>query len=540
MMSQPVAAKRPAWRDPIVAAAVTIILLAELLVVWRALPRALDHDEGEHLRAAAWMASGKTLYRDFAENHTPFLYMILAPFAPPASSDIAATRHYAMVARVLSAIAGIAAVLCIAACASHLAGDAIAILPVLAALLASSWTWLRGVADVRSEPFTLLLFWAGALLVVRASSGSRRAMLAAGAGIGLIAVADLWNPKWPVESLVILGLYARVLWVAAGRRSAGERSAGGSPAGPPPARRWSAFASEPLAVQPAGRRRYYATLLVSLAIAVALPLLALCLALRVTTLRDLAFFSFTYAAAVSRWYRGAVAATSAGGFAFCPAWLMPWFAAIAAAIVIWRRRNMVLVLLLVIAATAEVVLLYPYPHLWPQYLVMWTCVIALLYGVAVSAVGDRPVARASIAAMIVISFIVHEWPRMTQSTGERQWQTMADLQRRLGPGEAAWVRPEELPAAVPAGSYYWYAFDDQVPFSLGYARTAAANGFLPVLGDADLPPCRILAGTNNMHVRLLDGRAVRNLPASKRCMEELVRRGSLTRIAGTPIWEVVR
>ncbi|HSY48868.1 MAG TPA: hypothetical protein VLC46_08660 [Thermoanaerobaculia bacterium] len=532
MTSLPATAKRPLWRDPVVAAAVTIILLAEVLVVWRALPRALDHDEGEHLRAAAWMASGKTLYRDFAENHTPFLYMVLAPFAPAASNDIAATRHYAMVARALSAIAGIAAVLCMAAFASRLAGDAIAGLPVLAALLTSSWTWLRGVADVRSEPFTLLLFWVGALLVLRAVPGSRRAILAAGAGIGLIAVADLWNPKWPLESLVILGLYARVLWAAGGRRSAG-----GSPAGPPPARRWSAFASEPLAVQPAGRRRYY---FASLAIACVLPLLALCVALRVTTFRDLAFFSFTYAAAVSRWYRGAVAATSAGGFAFCPAWLMPWFAAVGAAIVIWRRRNIVLMLSLVIAAALEVVLLYPYPHLWPQYLVMWACVIALLYGVAVSAVGNRPVARASIAALIVISFVVHEWPRMTQSIGERQWQTMADLQRRLGPGEAAWVRPEELPVAAPAGSYYWYAFDDQVPFSLTYARTAAAKGFLPALGDDDLPPCRILAGTDSMHVRLLDGRAVRNLPASKRCMEELVRRGSLTRIAGTPIWELVR
>jgi hypothetical protein len=528
MMSQPVAAKRPAWRDPIVAAAVTIILLAEVFVVWRALPRGLDHDEGEHLRAAAWMASGKTLYRDFAENHTPFLYMILAPFAPVASSDIAATRHYAMVARTLSAIAGIAAVLCIAAFASHLAGDAIAVLPVLAALLASSWTWLRGVADVRSEPFTLLLFWAGALLVVRASSGSRRAILAAGAGIGLIAVADLWNPKWPVESLVILGLYARYLVSGSG---VGGRGSGVG------ASRVGDVSSPPLRPPTPDSRL---PILASLAIACALPLLALCLALRVTTLRDLVFFSFTYAAAVSRWYRGAVAATSAGGFAFCPPWLMPWFAAIAAVIVIWRRRNMVLVLLLVIGAAAEVVFLYPYPHLWSQYLVMWACVIAQLYGVAVSAVGNRPVARASIAAMIVISFVVHEWPRMTQSTGERQWQTMADLQRRLGPGEAAWVRPEELPAAVPAGSYYWYAFDDQVPFSLGYARTAAAKGFLPALADGDLPPCRILAGNDSMHVRLLDGRAVRNLPASKRCMEELVRRGSLTRIAGTPIWELVR
>jgi len=496
-------ARRPPWRDPIVAVAIAVILIVQAIVVWRALPRAIDHDEGEHLRAAAWMASGKTLYRDFAENHTPFLYMILSPLAPT-SDDVVATRHYVMVARALSMIAGIAAVFCIAAIAFALTGDAMAVLLVLAALLATGWTWLRAVADVRSEPYTLLLFWAGALLVVRASSSSsRRAILAAGAGIGLIAVADLWNPKWPLESLVILGLYATCLV-----RSTAKK------------------------------------IVASLAIAGALPLAALCVALRVTTLRDLLFFSFTYAAAVSRWYRGAVTATSAGGFAFCPNWLMPWLAIAAAVIVIWRRRNFIFILLLVLATTIEVVFLYPYPHLWPQYLVMWACVIALLYSVALeaicNAIGNRPAVRAIVAAVIVIAFVAHEWQHVTTSTGERQWRTMADLQRRLGPGETAWVRPEELPMATAAGSYYWYAFDDQVPFSLAYARTAAANGFLPPLGDDDLPPCRILRGIDAQHVRLLDGRAVRNLPASKRCMAELLQRGTIRRIPNTPIYEVVR
>ena len=518
MTTEPVIARRPFWRDPVVAAAVAIMLIVQALVVWRALPRAIDHDEGEHLRAAAWIASGQTLYRDFAENHTPFLYRILAPLAPASSDNIAATRHYAIVARALSALAGIAAVLCVAAIASHLAGDAIAIVPVLAALLATSWTWLRAVADVRSEPYTLLLFWAGALLVVKASSASRRGILAAGSGIGLIAVADLWNPKWPLESLVILGLYAVYL-----------------------------------------RGRERRSILASLGIAALIPLVALCVALRLTTFRDLVFFSFTYASAVSRWYRGAVAATSASGFAFCPTWLMPLGAAIAVAILFWlfsdrsaggppagppparrHRRNNLLVLLLIAAATLEVVLLYPYPHLWPQYLVMWACVVALLYGMAIAAISNRPAIRAIVAAAIVIGFVSHEWPRMTQSPSERHWRTMASLQRRLGPGEAAWVRPEELPVAAQAGSYYWYAFDDQVPFSLAYARTMAAKGFLPEIRDEDLPPCRIARRIDTMHVRLLDSRAVRNLPASKRCMEELVQRGSIRRIEGTPVWEVVR
>ncbi len=524
MTAEQETARRPLWRDPLAAFAVAVILIVQVAVVWRALPRALDHDEGEHLRAAAWMASGKTLYRDFAENHTPFLYMILAPLAPAASDDIPATRHYAMAARALSALAGIAAAVCIAAIAAYLAGDAVAGLPVLAALLATSWTWLRAVADVRSEPYTLLLFWAGTLLVVKASSASRRAILAAGAGIGLIAIADLWNPKWPLESLVVLGLY--IVYLRRDFAVCRAAALGGHLR---------------TALEPGRRgRRLYTGILASLAIAGGLPLLALVIALRVTTLRDLVFFSFTYASAVSRWYRGAVTATSAGGFAFCPPWLLPWGAAIAAAIAAWRRRNIMFVLLLVAAATAEVVLLYPYPHLWPQYLVMWACVVALLYGVAIAAVARQPVVRAIVAAAIVIGFVAHEWTPLMRSAGERSWQTMAALQQRLGPGEAAWVRPEELPAAAPAGAYYWFAFADQVPFSLSYARTASASGFLPALRDEDLPPCRIAAGLDTMHVRLLDSRAVQNLPASKRCMEDLARRGVLRRIAGTPIWEVVR
>lgn len=501
MTPEPATATRPLWRDPIVAAAVAAILIVQAIVVWRALPRALDHDEGEHLRAAAWMASGKTLYRDFAENHTPFLYMILAPLAPATSDDIAATRRYTVLARALSAIAGVAAVLCIAAIAFHLTGDAMAILPILGVLLATSWTWLRGVADIRSEPYTLLLFWAGALLVVRASSSSsRRALLAAGAGIGLIAIADLWNPKWPLESLVILGWYAAHLYKRA------------SP-------------------------RY---VLSSLAIAGSSPLAALLIALRETTLRELIFYCFTYASAVSRWYRGAEGAMPSGGFAFCPPWLMPWTAIVVAAIVIWRRRNIVFVLLLLTAATIEVFILYPYPHLWPQYLVMWACVVALLYGVAIAGVCTRPAVRVIVAAVIVIGFAAHDWPHVIHDIGERPWQRMTALRRLLAPGEAAWVRPEELPAATAAGSYYWYAFDDQVPFTLRYARMEAARGFLPALRDEDLPPCRILRGLDTMHVRLLDSRAVHNLPASRQCMAELARRGSIRRVINSPIWEVVR
>jgi len=69
------------------------IFVVHAWIVCRALPRPLDHDEGEHLRAASWVASGKSIYRDFSENHTPYLYLLLAPLAPHEQS-IEALRHY--------------------------------------------------------------------------------------------------------------------------------------------------------------------------------------------------------------------------------------------------------------------------------------------------------------------------------------------------------------------------------------------------------------------------------------------------------------
>src|SRR5207302_11517009 len=68
---------------PRVIGAVALVLIVALhtAVVSHVISRSLDHDEAEHLRAAEWMASGKMLYRDFVENHTPFLYLILERFA---------------------------------------------------------------------------------------------------------------------------------------------------------------------------------------------------------------------------------------------------------------------------------------------------------------------------------------------------------------------------------------------------------------------------------------------------------------------------
>src|SRR5215470_8870527 len=116
----------PRMQRTAAAFALAAVVVLHLAVVWRNAGRALDHDEGEHLRAAAWLESGRTIYRDFMENHAPLLYQLLAPFAPPANASVATLRAYVTSARLLSGIAGTMAAICVAAFAAMLAGRPVA------------------------------------------------------------------------------------------------------------------------------------------------------------------------------------------------------------------------------------------------------------------------------------------------------------------------------------------------------------------------------------------------------------------------------
>src|SRR6185436_10083673 len=61
----------------VAAAGAVIILVLHLAAVRVQLYRALHHDEAEHLHAAWMLTQGRQLYRDFNENHSPFLYALL-------------------------------------------------------------------------------------------------------------------------------------------------------------------------------------------------------------------------------------------------------------------------------------------------------------------------------------------------------------------------------------------------------------------------------------------------------------------------------
>ena len=496
------------WPRVTAAFALAAVVALHLAIVWRHAGRALDHDEGEHLRAAAWLASGRMIYRDFAENHAPLLYQLLAPFASPANASVAAMRSYVTSARVLTGVAGTLAALCVGAFAMRFAGRPIAAAGAVVPLLLIGWTSLRAFDDVRPEPFTLLLFWAGALLLVTTPAAGIRDALLLGAGIGLIAAAAVWNPKWPAESLV-MGIW---------------------------------FCRRALELARVSRRLALAAVLV----AAAIPVVVLLIALRATTLHDFVFFAFQYPAAISRWYRTSPLGTVTN-LAYCSPWLRPWLAIPAAVVValLARSKRVVLPLLLLAAGALEVRFVYSYPRLWPQYFAMWACCVAVVYGLLVAEASELARDRYGVAAgALLIVFFIHEMPVLIREPDERHWMVKEALHDRLRPGEAAWVRPEEYPMAVPAGSWYWYAFDDQVPFTIEYARRPEARGFIPPLRDEDLPPCRVLRAQQSgaplgyVHVRLMDRRAVRHLPQSEQCMRELWQMGMLRRIGLTPLWEV--
>ncbi len=418
-------------------------------------------------------------------------------------------RSYVLGARLASGIAGTLAVLCVAAFAARLSRRGmVTALVTLVPLFVVGWVSLRAFDDVRSEPFTLLLFWGGALLISFGPADAPRGALRLGAGLGAVAAAGVWNPKWPAESLILTAWFFTYLVKMEKRRA-----------------------------------------VLAVAAAALLPAAALWISLRAASLRDLFFFVVTYNAAFYRAFSRTAAPPTIGPFAFCSTWFWPWIVVLAAAALIARRRSreIALPLLLLVAGLVEIRFLYSYPRLWPQHFAMWGCSAAVIYGLLAGELAAiprlRPVAVAAFAVLLPTVLIVHDL-RALQRVDGRHWEIKRMMLARLRPGEAAWVRPEEMPNTVPAGSYYWAWFDDLTPFSLGYASQPEARDFLPQVREEELPPCRLLAAQlqgappGYQHVRLLDHRAVRHLPQSEQCMRRLWEIGALTRVGPTPIWEV--
>jgi hypothetical protein len=480
-----------------VAAGIVFVAARYLLAVYGVLQRPLDGDEGELVHAGWLMRAGLRLYRDFCEDHSPFLFTILKRLVPdPWNVD-----EYVARARLFSSACGLLAAGAAAALAYRLSRSMLAPLITLSALVASPWVWYRGLNDVRNDPPGLLLFWLGALFLLGRWESERVRLTLAGTGIGLVAAAAFWNPKWPLESLVLGIVYLTVLRSARGARN------------------------------------------IALAVIPPMACAAAALGWIVATvpLRDYLFFSFTYNRLFGDWFvkQPVFAAewfSSGRPYLHCDAafrGVVP-IAVIAGGVVGLRRRAPIVLLVLAAAATVEIRFLYPYPYLWPQYYLMWSFIAACLYGITAARLldlaGDRVRTAAAIAITILCAVAVQAMmPIPLTLSGQ---PIRAYLQKRLRPGETVWMLPGNHPIGVRDASYYWFATRDLVPFSIAYAAAHPGQTPLPVMTESDLPVCRAERGLQpDLRFVSLSG-TMQELPETRRCLERLIASGRAMRTIG--------
>lgn len=508
------------------AAGIVWIVARHLIGVHSVLLRAIDTDEMEMLHAGWLMHHGLRLYRDFAEDHAPFLFVILK-WMVPAAGTAAFPRldlyTYVARARTFSSLCGLMGVVAAATLAYRASRSLIAPLVTIAAVMASPTVWQRGVVQVRNDPPTVFLFWLGALLLLGGWRSERLRVLCAGLGIGLVAVAAVWNPKWPLESLVLGVVYLSVLW----------RSFRGGPS------------------------------LLALAIVPPLACMGAALACIAVTVPfgDYIFFTFRYNQLLSAWMATnpyLVRFTEplphhSRAYMFCePAFKGIWpviAIVVLLALFSWpamRRRLAIdwrtqwVLLALGAAATIEIRFLYPYPIVWSQYYVMWSLIAACLYGtISAALVRQLPNEGMRLAAtIVVVLFAVFAVDQaMPLPGGAIGWPLQSYMQRSLRSNETVWVSKGAHPIAAVDAAYYWFATDDLVPFSIEYAGRHP-GGPLPAADERDLPVCRAERGLQPDLRYVSGGPFLRSLPESKLCLDRLIASGNAVRTPVPDVWDL--
>ncbi len=453
----------------------------------------MHYDENEYMHASWLMAAGKRIYRDFFEDHPPHLGIVLQSVRP--SGDLLAidVRAWTIRARLLSGAFGTLAVLALMLFAWRATRSPAAPVVAAAMLLASSQMWSRGLTDIRAEAFTLALFWWGVVLL----TWSRDAPLHAGAGIGLVFFANVWNPKWPVEAILLGAIYLHLLW------------------------RWRK--TEPRAV------------IASAPVAAIVSASSLLPLFTVTTPRDFVFFNILSKAAVVNDFTSNPWIVRF--FEQNPLWATAppqhrWYlivpAIVLAAIVTRMRRDDTrlawIAIALAVCALVELRFIYPYPFLWAQYLVMVATTASLVY--AIIAAHNRLISYVAIVAVTAFALVrlvplARSTPRET-----RYWSNLRAMQT----GEPVFISPPRHPVAAFDASYYWYNFRESAP-SMINAR-AKYPEFLPPIGFGDLPPCTL----NARYIELGDWMPF--LDGVCRCGEVAFNSGKLAPTQSLGIFEV--
>jgi hypothetical protein len=481
-------------------------------------------DESEQLQGSIMMARGERMYKDFAEHHSPFFSVVLWTFAPADGGD-RSVDLYLVRARTVSALFGIVAIVVVAWIVWKASGKAYSAIIFVALLLSNSLLWARAFAEVRAEPPSLALWWLGTALVLLPGDESRRNTVFRGLGIGLVAQACLWNPKWPVSSVVVGVIFLLAL------------------------------------------RRQWRTSRGNVAIAVIAGITVAASGLLViASMIDLQAFlgsTFGLTAALVQWSRAHQLAQSAHmpvPWAACPSVFRLTNIIPAAAVVVfgvWSQRHCVhnarlvwSIMAIAAASLIEIRFVYPYPALWLQYFVLWSIVgaailalvpqvgLALLERLAPrSAIMKKPVlvTLTLLALLAATDAIPHSFNVPDPDKVSDRY-----LRARLGPKDTVWMDMTRFPIGSRQASYYWFGFRELVPAALKYAQTAEGRKFLPPLREEDLPPCRLERGLEP-NLRFLNSRShYDRLPIVLACFDRLEARGLVARTPFEDVYSVVR
>jgi hypothetical protein len=503
----------------VTAAALAFLLLRHLLAIWVSLDRTLHVDELEYLHVGWLLAHGRHLYRDFFEDHAPFLFVILNWLVPGTTStprvDMIA---YAARARLMMAAWGVLALGAIGTLAYRAVRSMVAPLLAVTLLLCSPAVWSRGLSDIRNDPPTLCLFWAGVLLLLGQWRPERLRLGLAGVGIGLAASAALWNPKSVFES-VVLGVIYLSMVIRALRRSMRDAA---------------------------------------LAVAPAIVIVAITIALIAATvsLGDYFFFTFRYHRIIFDWLREAAQDTRelfhhGLRLRYCDPVFRGWWpllaacAAIAILLVPAIRRRVQLdiriygsLVALGVAALLDIRFIFPWPSVWHQYYLVWDFVLAAVYGVTIASIfatfSEKIRAVLQIAVAVLAVVIANQaLPR----TGEgRTYRATSWLQSQLRPGETVWLSAELHPVDAPDASYYWYGFD-LTAASLQYTASHPGQSPLPNLREDDLPPCLAERGLIPELRFVGDSTLMTPLPIARACLERMVKAGRAVRSRVHGVWD---
>jgi len=465
-----------------------------------------------------WLiAQGQRLYRDFAEDHAPFLFVILSWLLPERgtpSMPLLDVLTYLARARAVMVACGLVTLASAGAIVYRATRSVFASLVTAGTLAGSYWVWHEALTRVRNDPPALALFWLGVALLLARSERPLNRHLLAGAGLGLTVAAALWNPKMPVECLVVGAVY---LWkLKDAYRGGGIRHLAA-------------------AVAPA---------IVIIAVAVA------CIA-SVTSLGDYVFFTFTYNVFIAdvlaeRGLRDGLKPFEHCDAAFKGVW--PLLAIAVASLILFVRKVRsrirsldfaiyAFVYAIVLAAAIDIRFIFSYPDLAPQYYLMWAIALATLYGMTAAAAlefvrNEQWTARLQVTTAIVVTvgvIAVMVW----KAASSPSWVPIKYMQKRLRPGETVLVSAELHPIAAYDASYYWFVFDVIVPAAMRHTERDASSP-LPRVRPEDSPICRAERGLEP-RLRFVSEAAVDVLPQTRRCFDRMRAAG---RVVRTPVWSV--